>query len=190
MKNRINDELENLIKTNFGNDVIGKKFLHRLKEGSLTKDENPKSHFCVYFAAYDSKAKQIFIGHHKKSGLWLFNGGHIDKGEIPKEALEREIKEEWDLEMQAKNIGNPLLLTITKINNPAKQPCRAHYDIWYFVSVNKKSFNPSKENLAEEFYNIKWITTSEAKHIVTEINTLKAIKFIEDKFNSQIKLSL
>lgn len=89
--------------------------------------------------------------------------------------------------MQAKNIGNPLLLTITKINNLPKQLCRTHYDIWYFVSVSKKSFNPSKESLAEEFYDIKWIAMNEVKNIKTNTNTLKAIKFIENKINSQIK---
>lgn len=176
------DEFKNIIKTDFGSEKISSKFLQRVDDGNLTRDENPKSHFCVYFAAFDPKAKQIFIGHHKKSGLWLFNGGHIDKDEIPSEALEREIKEEWNLRMKAKDIGNPLLLTITKINNPAKQICRAHYDIWYFVSVNKKNFNPSKKNLAEEFYETKWATINEAKSIVIETNTLKAIKFLESKF--------
>lgn len=180
--NKTSDEFKIIVKVNFSGEKISLKFLQKINEGNLTKDEDPKSHFCVYFAAYDPKAKQIFIGHHKKSSLWLFNGGHIDKDEIPSEALEREIKEEWGIIMQSKDIGNPLLLTITKINNPAKQTCRTHYDIWYFVSVNKKNFNPSKKNLAEEFYENKWTSTSEAKLIVTEINTLKAIKFLEGKF--------
>ena len=181
---KILDEFKYLIKTNFGSEKITSEFLQRINNGNITKDENLESHFCVYFAAYDPGAKQIFIGHHKKSGLWLFNGGHVDKDEFPTETLEREIKEEWDIKMQANNIGNPRLLTITKINNPIKQTCRIHYDIWYFVSVNKKSFNPSKKSLAEEFYNNKWMIINEAKKNVTEINTLKAIKLLENKFNS------
>ncbi len=178
----MSSELKNLIKTNFNNEGIGRKFLNRLRDGCLTKDENPESHFCVYFAAYDPRAKQVFIGHHKKSGLWLFNGGHIDKDEILKEALEREIKEEWDFKMQAKDIGNPSLLTITKINNPTKQLCKTHYDVWYFVSVDKKKFDPSLKSLAEEFYKNEWMTADKAIQIITEINTLKAIKFLEKSF--------
>lgn len=184
MNNKILDKFKNLIKTNFDSEKIASKFLQKIDGGNLTKDEDSENHFCVYFAAHDPEMKQIFIGHHKKSDLWLFNGGHIDKDELPEEALEREIKEEWNLKIKAMDIGNPLLLTITKINNPTKQTCKTHYDIWYFVSVNKKSFNPSKKSLAEEFYNTKWMTANEAKKIVTETNTLKAIEFLKNKFNS------
>ena len=181
MNNKILDKFKDLIKTNFGSEKIASKFLQRIDNGNLTKDEDSESHFCVYFAAYDSKQKQFFIGHHKKSNLWLFNGGHVNKGEFSTEAVEREIEEEWGIKIQASNIGNPRLLTITKINNSTKQTCKTHYDIWYFVSVNQDEFFPSRENLIIEFYDIKWMTSIEAKRVVIEPNTLKAIKFLEEK---------
>jgi len=77
MQNKLAIELEKLLDENFS-DEVAVKFRQRLKEGKLTKNENPESHFCAYFAACDFKAEQLFIGHHIKSGLWLFNGGHID----------------------------------------------------------------------------------------------------------------
>lgn len=70
---------------------VASTFFSRIEKGQLTRDENISSHFCVYFAAYDPECKQVFIGQHKKSGLWLFNGGHIDKGETPNETLKREM---------------------------------------------------------------------------------------------------
>lgn len=179
--NKISDRFKDLIKTNFGSEGIALEFLRRIDIGNITKDEDSESHFCVYFAAYDLKQKQFFIGHHKKSGLWLFNGGHIDKGEVPREAVEREIEEEWGIKMPANSIDDPRLLTITEIDNPTKQTCRRHYDIWYFISVNKDEFFPSQENLSVEFYDIKWMTSSEAKRIVIEPGILKAIKFLEEK---------
>ena len=179
--NKISDKFKDLIKTNFGSEGIALKFLQRIDEENITRDEDPKSHFCVYFAAYDLKQKQFFIGHHKKSGLWLFNGGHIDKGEVSLEAVEREIEEEWGIKMPVSSIKDPRLLTITKIDNPTKQTCRRHYDIWYFISVNKDEFFPSQENLNTEFYNVKWITSVEAKCIVTDPNTFKAMKLLEEK---------
>lgn len=106
----------------------GRQFLRRLKKGKLTRDENPLSHFCVYFPAFDPVARAIFLGHHKKSGLWLVNGGHIDRGELLEQTLTREMKEEWGRVMLFRRPTRPDLLTLTKINrNPARVPCRYHY---------------------------------------------------------------
>ena len=81
VRNNLKDELLKIVGSNDFNDV-SLKYKDRIKQGDFTRDENPASHFCVYFASFDENKKEIFIGHHKKSGLWLFNGGHIDKGEI------------------------------------------------------------------------------------------------------------
>lgn len=170
----------------FAYSPINKDFLVRLKEDELlTRDENPYSHFCVYFAAFDANSKKVFIGHHKKSGLWLFNGGHIDKGETPEESLEREIGEEWGVRVAFESIGEPKLLTITPINNPAKQKCTSHYDIWYFVSLSETNFKPDQELLATEFYTTGWKTINEARSLITDPNTLKAIDEFENMFNQQ-----
>ena len=32
-------------------------FRQRIEEGRFTEQENPESHFCVYFAAFDSESK-------------------------------------------------------------------------------------------------------------------------------------
>lgn len=162
-----------------------RQFAERLDaDPNLTRDENPYTHFCVYFAAYDPESKQVFVGHHKKSRLWLFNGGHIDKGETLQKALEREIGEEWGLEMKAEDIGEPQLLTITEINNPTKQTCTKHYDIWYFVPVDKKSFIPDKNLLAKEFYTTNWMTPEEARAVITDLSTLEAINKFEEIFKT------
>ena len=122
-----------LITQQLAEEKITKAFLTRLGEGALTRDENPATHFCVFFAGYDPVAKQVFLGHHKKSGLWLFNGGHIDQGETPTEALKREIREEWGIRVSTKTIGAPKLLTLTHVLPNPKISCPHHYDIWYFV---------------------------------------------------------
>jgi len=163
----------------------GRQFLRRLKKGNLTRDENPISHFCVYFPAFDPAVGEIFLGHHKKSGLWLVNGGHIDKGELLKETLEREMKEEWGIVMPLRRPLRPDLLTLTKIvSNPAKRSCRYHYDIWFFIKVNKKKFKPDPKLLAEEFFETKWLSLTAAKKIVIDPNTLSAIKFLEKEAKS------
>jgi 8-oxo-dGTP pyrophosphatase MutT (NUDIX family) len=179
-------ELKNLLSSQFSADEIASKFLQRIEKGDLTRDENPKSHLCTYFAAYDSKAGQVFIGHHKKSGLWLFNGGHIDKGETMNETLVREIGEEWGLDGNDFEIKPPAFLTITEIDNPTKQPCNFHYDLWCFISVDKNSFSPVESKLLEEFHEAGWKNLEEARSLIKDKNTSLAIDFIESNyFNSK-----
>lgn len=183
MAERLAEQIRIIIETQ-ADLLVSTQFKKRLDADSkLTRDENPYTHFCVYFAAYDPEAKQVFVGHHKKSGLWLFNGGHIDEGETPQEALEREMGEEWGLEMKADDIGNPKLLTVTEIENPAKQTCMRHYDIWYFVPVVKDEFVPDEELLGIEFHNSDWLSLEKAREVATDPNTLAAINKFEEMFN-------
>ena len=89
------DILNTVVLLNSRNGRLTDKYVKRVtKGGLLTRDENPESHFCVYFLPYNQKTNEVFIIHHKKSGLWLSPGGHIDKGEDLLRAVNREISEE------------------------------------------------------------------------------------------------
>jgi 8-oxo-dGTP pyrophosphatase MutT (NUDIX family) len=183
MSDRLYDEIKTIV-SEHSDLPVASEFIKRIKEGRLTRDENPKSHFCVYFGAYDPKAKKVFIGHHIKSNLWMFNGGHIDKGETPEEAMKREIGEEWGVKINFKSVGKPKYLSITHINQ-TNIKCRSHFDIWYLVPVSEKSFAPKKELLDTEFYKTGWKNIKEAKTLVTQPNTLIAVSMFEKMFNEK-----
>jgi len=152
------------------------RFFRRLERGSLTRDENPYDHFCVYFAAFDPP-REIFIGRHIKSGLWLFNGGHIDAGETPREAAVREIAEEWG-NVSYKLPDVPSLLTITDIRSETVG-CKLHWDIWYFVPLSKDAFSPEADKLNTEFYETGWYPIESAMNLITDPSTLKAIEVLK-----------
>ena len=149
-------------------------FLERLHESQLTRDENSTSHFCAYFAAFNPANKQVFIGHHKKSGLWLFNGGHIDPNENISTTLSREMTEEWGMQFTPEPV--PFLITVTTIeSNPARRPCKKHFDIWYKIPITgEPPFDQNK--LATEFYETRWMPISEALTLVTDPSTLLALQ--------------
>lgn len=174
MTNNPAEQLIEIVKY-FPENETTRAFLTRIQDGLLSRHENPESHFCVYFAAHDPTTKELFIGHHKKSNLWIFNGGHLDKGESPKNSVAREMKEEWGI---VEGVDNPSLLTITSPNNPG-HPCRQHFDVWYFISVNRHSFHPDPAKLSSEFYKTRFATPNEARHSITDYNTLRAINLIE-----------
>ncbi|MBI5356783.1 NUDIX domain-containing protein [Candidatus Collierbacteria bacterium] len=176
IRNRISlaREIRSLVETKFAGSLLAKKFLRRIGEGKLTRDENPATHFGVYFAGFDPEVKEVFVGLHKKSDLWLFNGGHIDRGESLGETLAREMGEEWGFVHSAAKALESSLLTITEITSD-RQICRRHYDIWYFAPVDKTSFSPDESKLKQEFHQIKWAAFPEARKIITDSNTLTAV---------------
>ena len=171
-------ELIRLVKKKFGGSPLSGEFLRRIRERKLTRDENPVTHFGVYFAGFDPAVREVFVGRHKKSDLWLFNGGHIDLGESLVQTLEREMEEEWGFVHPAAKTLEPCLLTITEITND-RQICRRHYDIWYFAPVDKTTFSPDEAKLAKEFHQIKWATFAEARKAITDLNTLTAVDVLE-----------
>jgi 8-oxo-dGTP pyrophosphatase MutT (NUDIX family) len=184
MSERLTTEIQNLMTRDISSNDINIRFASRLEKGNFTRDENPKSHFCAYFAGFDPKKRKLFIGHHIKSDYWLFNGGHLDKGELPEETLAREIKEEWGNNFRLQEIPEPSLLTITQIDNEGIA-CKTHYDIWYFIRLDSDTFDPDKEKLATEFYQTGWKTIGEAKELIVDKNTLLAIDKINQLMNKE-----
>ncbi len=51
-------------------------------------------------AGYLIHEGRVLLIHHKKLSLWLPPGGHIEKDEVPDDALIREFKEELDLDIE------------------------------------------------------------------------------------------
>ena len=58
----------------------------------------PQRHFVATgYVVYEGRTLLLL---HKKLGLWLPPGGHIDEGELPEDAALREIREETGLEVE------------------------------------------------------------------------------------------
>src|SRR5258706_5075312 len=91
-------EIRKIVKESAGKESAKKRILERLEVGNYTREEDSASHFSVYFLPYNPKTGEVFIVDHKKSSLWLFPGGHVDKGELPLQTAIREIGEELGIQ--------------------------------------------------------------------------------------------
>lgn len=186
MEDRLRSRLVDIAVNTYADPLVTGEFVVRASKGRLNRDENPENHFCVYFAAFDPNNSVVFIGNHKKSGLWLFNGGHLDKRELPQDALKREAKEEWGDSGLVETVREPALLTITEIKQPTDITCRTHYDIWYFIPLDSGAFTPVESLLAKEFHQTGWKTIREAQELITDPNTVTALVKIKELFRNNI----
>jgi len=173
-------EIENLINSSSIKPEVRDIFLARIKDGSLTRDENTSSHLCVYFLPYDPSSKKVFLVHHKKAKLWLSPGGHIDKGESSLEALQREVKEELGFDYQISIQTQPFLFTMVSINNPVV-PCKTHFDVWYGIRTDGSNF----EIDPREFNETRWLTITEARELVIDYSNLQALDIVENNLFSE-----
>ena len=172
-------QIKTVINSSICNQDIADYWLHRLERKKLTRDSGNPSHFCCYFLPYNLNKKQVFIVHHKKSGLWLFPGGHIDENETLMQTLNREIQEELGVLNKIEAEIQPFLLTVTPINRPNVM-CKEHMDIWYRFPADGTEFNVN----LREFHEARWVSIKEARKLITDIPNLKAVLKIDKLFNS------
>ncbi|MFE3190680.1 NUDIX domain-containing protein [Nocardia sp. NPDC059240] len=91
----------------------------------------PSPHLVTYTVLTDPDNPAIYLGLHRKSGLRLPMGGHVEPGEHPLTAAHREAHEEIGITPTFDIVGEqPLFLTITTVTKPAR-----HVDVslWYIL---------------------------------------------------------
>ena len=152
-------------------DTVRAAYEQKLKEEFLVRDENIHSHCCVYFVPFDPSTQHLLIGAHKKSGLWLMPGGHIDAGENLLTTLNREITEELGVHNFFTCLPEPFLLSLTHIVNDVR-PCQEHFDIWFIMETDGADMVVGDT----EYHEVRWVSIAEAKALTTDPANQQALK--------------
>lgn len=158
------------------NEDTREEYETRLNRSQLTRDENEHTHFCAYFVPYNPVSKKVLIGDHKKSGLWLMPGGHIDQGETLIATLNREIEEELGVANFFSKKPEPFLLTITNINQDVRN-CEKHFDVWHIMETNGSDFKIDYT----EYNEVRWVTIAQAQQIIVDPASLEALKVLNNQ---------
>lgn len=119
----------------------------------IEKPATPEIHLVSYFVIISHNSDQILLVDHKKAGLWLPPGGHVDPEEDPMETVRREAKEELGIEAEF-FIDKAIFLTVTKtVGNVTP-----HTDVslWYVLKWDSYQFLDYDPN---EFHQICWFAT-------------------------------
>jgi 8-oxo-dGTP diphosphatase len=109
---------------------------------------------------------KVLLHLHKKLGIWIPVGGHIDRDELPQEAAEREIKEESGLVVNLYNpdsqfdmgdalqLIRPMHILLENINQ-----FHQHIDFIYYATSESDTLRPQHG----ETTHLKWFTSEEVK---------------------------
>ena len=120
------------------------------------------------------KDKKVLLVNHKKLGVWLYPGGHIEDDETPDNAVVREVKEETGLDVEiAGDIDDYLSdkeADVSVLHRPYQILCELikgekphyHIDLIYLCSVfgnNALIHNPDESD------DIRFFSLSELDNI-------------------------
>ena len=107
---------------------------------------------------------KLLLIHHDKLNKWLPVGGHIEKDEVPDDAMLREAKEETNLDIELiskpevpevgdikRSLSNPFHLNVHSVGD------HDHCTLCYICRAN----NPKSLRLNNEVRDSKWVTKEE-----------------------------
>ncbi len=136
------DKIQTLISSLIPFDTIEKEHIRDaiewINSGNeifrIKKPDIPHKHLVSYFVPIDKNKNKVLLIDHRKSGLWLPPGGHVEKNENPQATVVREAKEE--LNIIARFIfTTPFFITVTNTVNIDA----GHTDVslWYLIHGDK-----------------------------------------------------
>jgi 8-oxo-dGTP diphosphatase len=110
----------------------------------------PPKHLVVYFVPVDAASRCLLLGDHRKSGLWLPPGGHVEDGEDPRQAVIREAREELGIAAAGEE-DMPFFLTVTPTND-----VNSHLDVslWFVLRVARHGTQLTPD--PREFKSVRW----------------------------------
>jgi 8-oxo-dGTP diphosphatase len=133
----------------------------------ITKPDVPPKHLVSYFVLIDTSRKKLLLVDHKKSGLWLPAGGHVELDEDPKSTVEREIVEELRIEAVFAPPTHELPLFVTVTVTVGSTAGHTDVSLWYVVEGDSNTEIDYDEG---EFKGIRWYDFDEV--LETDISRL------------------
>lgn len=117
----------------------------------------PPKHLVVYFVPVDPARGCLLLGDHRKSGLWLPPGGHVEDGEDPRQAVIREAREELGIEAGCAD-DRPFFLTVTPTVG-----ANSHLDVslWFVLPVDRDEERMTPD--PGEFTSVRWLDLAQPR---------------------------
>jgi 8-oxo-dGTP diphosphatase len=118
----------------------------------------PSPHLVSYFLVIDHEQGRVLLVDHRKAGLWLPTGGHVEPGEHPAATVRREAREELGIEAEFSPVAGerPMFVTVTE-TTPA---VGRHTDVSLWFVLSRRMSQPLTPDPGE-FREARWWTRTQ-----------------------------
>jgi 8-oxo-dGTP diphosphatase len=124
------------------------------------RPRTPDPHLVSYFLLIDHQQDAVLLVDHRKAGLWLPTGGHVEPAEQPAATVHREAREELDIEAEFSPLtgDRPLFVTVTET---ARAEGR-HTDVSLWYVLTRGIGRPLRPDPGE-FREARWWTRAQIR---------------------------
>jgi 8-oxo-dGTP pyrophosphatase MutT (NUDIX family) len=160
-------------------DLTEARFITRMTELSHLASACARSHFEPgHFTAsafvLSPDRRELVLIHHRKLGIWVQPGGHVDATDADLEsAARREVAEEVGLgELDPLTTSGGLFdVDIHAIPAHKQEPAHEHFDVRFAFVAKARAFLAS-----EEVADVRWVALSEIGAITSDRSVLRAVE--------------
>jgi len=145
-------------------------------EGAWERSHFAPGHFTASAFVLSPDRRELVLIHHKKLGIWVQPGGHVEAtDEDPISAARREVLEEVGLaELEPlSSPGRPLLFDVDIHLIPARkaEPAHEHFDLRFaFVARTRELV------ISEEVSDLRWVALSDVEQLGCDESVLRAVR--------------
>jgi 8-oxo-dGTP pyrophosphatase MutT (NUDIX family) len=170
-------------------DATEARFVARMSELALaelacTRSHFEPGHFTASAFVLSPDRRQLILIHHKKLGIWVQPGGHVDASDPDLEsAARREVGEEvglHDLEPLS-DAGALFDVDIHAIPARKDEPAHEHFDVRFAFVARTLAFARS-----EEVADVRWVSLAEVGTVTTDRSVLRAVEKLRSVVDSTL----